>query len=142
MESSWAEQRRENARLQAESLAAAKAAESAQASAYLRQFASAARAANLPTETLVVRARGGKGSARTSIQGWYLRVDQTMAVDSEGNFYLLQDHLTLKDRLRGFTPTPSDPPLVLGYGGRDGESIDLVDALTRLHPQWRSSPAR
>jgi hypothetical protein len=30
------------------------------------------------------------------------------------------------------TPAPSDPPLVLGKGGRDGESIDLADALARV----------
>ncbi len=139
MESSWAEQRRENARLQAEKLAAAQAAETAQARGYLRTFVTAAQAAQLPAEPLVVHARGGKGSVRTPLQGWYLRVDRSMAVDTDGNFYLLQAHLTLRDRLRGYTPTPDDPPLVLGYGGRDGESIDLVDALTRLLPTWREA---
>jgi hypothetical protein len=34
-------------------------------------------------------------------------------------------------------PEPSDPPLVLGAGGKDGESVDLREALDRVRAQRR-----
>jgi hypothetical protein len=36
---------------------------------------------------------------------------------------------SLRSRFAGATPVASEPPLILGKGARDGESIDLVDAL-------------
>lgn len=141
-DSSWATQRRENARLQAERLATRKAAESAQAAEYLRRFVRAAAAANLKPEPLQVQGRGGKGRARTQLLGWYLKVDQTLAVDTDANFYLLTGEVGIKERLKGATPRPSPPPLALGVGARDGESMDLTDALSRLLPAWRELSAQ
>jgi hypothetical protein len=52
-------------------------------------------------------------------------------VDVDGEFYVLTAPSSLTARFRGVTPVPSDPPLVLGAGGKDGESLDLVQALDR-----------
>ncbi|MGO1858907.1 hypothetical protein [Ancrocorticia populi] len=138
MDESWQETRREHARLKAEQLEASKAAQSAEAQRMLDRFVVAAREANLATEALVVKGYE-KGTAKTPYRGWYLKNDRSVAVDPEGNFYLLKAFLSVRDRLRGISPQPSDPPLVLGYGGRDGEVIDLADALDKLLPGWRKA---
>lgn len=93
-----------------------------------------------PLSPLTVRGIN-KGHAKTPLRGWYLKVDHSVGVDQEGNFYVLKSFLSLPERLKGVTPEPSAPPLTLGYGGRDGESIDLVDALTKILPTWREPPA-
>jgi len=80
---------------------------------------------------LRVRAYGGAGSYRTTLRGWYVRTDRTAAVGEDGEFYVLTTPRSLRARLAGTTPAPSDPPLVLGAGGRDGESVDLDVALER-----------
>lgn len=135
----WAAQRTEAAREHERRLAQRRQAESARARRMLATFAAAARAADLPTQPLVVRGYGNRGSARTPLRGWYLRVDRTAALTPDGQFYLLTAPLTAWDRLRGTRPGPSDPPLVLGAGGKDGDSIPLADALTRLLPGWDSA---
>ena len=67
-----------------------------------------------------------------------MKADKSMAVDRDGNFYLLTSPVSLKDRLVGTHPKSSEPPLILGKGGRDGEQIDLVEALTKVVPNWRT----
>lgn len=136
MSTDWAQQRTEAAREHERRLEQRRRAQSERARALLRTFVAAARAADLPTEPLVVKGYGNRGSARTPLRGWYLRVDRTSAVTPDGDFYVLTAPLTTWERLRGTTPAPSDPPLVLGAGGKDGDSIDLTDALTRLLPGW------
>ena len=135
MDSTWAEQRRQNARLQADRLREREAAESAQAAEYLTRFISAARRTGLDPEPLVVRAGDGK-QAKTPYRGWYLKADKSVAVDEDGNFYILTAPLTLSQRLRGVRPEPAPPTLILGKGGRDGEQIDLTEALSMRIPAW------
>jgi hypothetical protein len=138
MSDDWASRRTEAARVQAERLRARQDAEHAQADALLRDFVRAAADAGLTPERLEVRGYGGRGTARTPIQGWYLRTDRTAAVSTEGDFYVLTAPLSLVDRLRGVRPQPQEPPLVLGAGGKDGDSIELSAALDRLLPGWRT----
>ncbi|MDN6486618.1 MAG: hypothetical protein L0K34_03945 [Ancrocorticia sp.] len=138
MDESWQETRREHARLRAEQLEASRAAQSVEAQRMLDQFVRAAREASLATEPLVVKGYE-RGTARTPYRGWYLKNDHSVAVDPEGNFYLPTASLCGRDGLRGIAPQPSAPPLVLGYGGRDGEVIDLADALDKLLPGWRAA---
>lgn len=88
-------------------------------------------------EPLRVLGYGGRGSARTPLRGWYLRGNRTAALGTDGSFYVLIAPLSLTDRLKGVRPAPARPPMVLGEGGRDGESIELVVALDRLLPGWR-----
>ncbi|MFC8731989.1 hypothetical protein ACFT5B_05970 [Luteimicrobium sp. NPDC057192] len=97
----------------------------------LAEFVERALAHGPAPVPLRVRAYGGGSSYRTPLRGWYLRTDRTAAVGEDGSFYVLTAPRSLRARLTGTTPTPSDPPLVLGAGGRDGESVDLDVALER-----------
>lgn len=128
----WRERRREAAGLHAESLARRQAAESARARELIAEFVAEARRRGVAPQPLQARGFGGKGRFRTPLRGWYLRKDGSVAVTEDGGFYLLTVQPSLAARLRGVEPEPSDPPLVLGRGARDGESIDLADALRRV----------
>ena len=69
-------------------------------------------------------------STSTGLTGWYLARNGSLAVDEDGKFYLMSAPTSLAvARLRGTTVAPSDPPLVAGVGGRDGESMPLRDLL-------------
>ncbi len=132
----WREQKSLNAAHQADELRRRQARESDQARELLRGFVAAAQAAGLPQVPLVARSYNGTGKYKTALTGWYLKSNQTLAVDSEARFYVLAVHGSFLARFTGATVHPSDPPLVLGAGGRDGESIDLVEAIDRiLHPE-------
>lgn len=134
----WAEQRAEAVRVQAERLLARQDAEHLQAEAMLREFAATARTAGLAPVPLRVRGYGGRGTARTPLTGWYLRVDRTAGVSTDGDFYVLTGPIGLLDRVRGTRPLPHRAPLTLGAGGKDGDSLPLADALERLLPGWRT----
>ncbi|MFC8600126.1 hypothetical protein [Isoptericola sp. NPDC057191] len=138
MSDDWAAQRTEAARVQAERLRARQDVEHAQAEALLHDFVRAAAAAGLEPEPLQVKGYGGRGTARTSLRGWYLRQDRTAAVTTDGAFYVLTAPLTLLDRVRGAHVTPQRPPMILGAGGKDGSSIELVAALQRVLPGWQA----
>ena len=86
-------------------------------------------------EPLVVRSFDGRHEYRTPLRGWYLRQDRTVGVDTDGEFYVLRAPSSLGALWRGVRPEPSDPPLVLGAGGKDGESIDLDDAIAKVLAQ-------
>lgn len=133
--STWAEQRREQALAHGERLAQAKAQETARARALIADFVERAQAAGVPTEPLVAHDYSGRGPLRTGRRGWYVRANRSAAVGDDGLFYVLVVEGGLVARLRGATLTPSDPPIVLGAGGRDGESIALRDALARIAPE-------
>lgn len=132
----WARQRRAAADVHAARLERKQRAEHERADRLLREFAAAARG-RLPTERLRVQGYGGRGSATSDVEGWYLRTDRAAGVSAEGDFYILTAPLGLRDRLRGIRLSPAPPPMVLGAGGKDGDSIDLPDALDRLLPGWR-----
>ncbi|WP_099332643.1 hypothetical protein [Actinomyces minihominis] len=135
MDSSWADQRRQNALAQAQRLREREAAESAQAREYLEKFISAARRTGVGPEQLYVSDGNGK-RAKTPLQGWYLKADRSVAVAEDGQFYILTAPLSLAQRLRGVNPEASAPTLILGKGGRDGEQIDLTEALSVRIPTW------
>lgn len=137
MASDWAEQRREAAGEHAERLRRRQEAESARAQALLDEFTAAALRAGLATTRLVVTGYGGRGRATSDVEGWYVRNDRSMGVGTDGRLYVLTAPLGLLDRVRGVHLSPIAPPLVLGAGGRDGDSIDLTDALERVLPGWR-----
>ncbi|WP_369372889.1 hypothetical protein AB1046_04840 [Promicromonospora sp. Populi] len=134
----WARQRAEAVRVQAERLEARQDAEHTRAEAMLRDFVAAATAAGLVPGDLQVQGYGGRGTARTGLTGWYLRVDRTAGVSTDGAFYVLTAPIGLLDRVRGIRLEPRRPPLILGAGGKDGESVPLATALDRLLPGWRT----
>jgi len=128
----WREGRREAARAHAEALAARQRAESARARALIEEFLEEARSRGPAPVTLHARSYDGRARYRTPLEGWYLRRDETVGIDTAGDFYVLTAPPSLAARFRGVRPTPQDPPLVIGAGGKDGESIDLPDALARV----------
>ncbi|ROS23201.1 hypothetical protein [Cellulomonas sp. PhB150] len=127
----WREQRREAAAAHADALERKQQAESARARVMITEFVERATKDGPAPVPLRAHASSGGARYRTPLVGWYLRVDETIAVDTDGAFYVLRAVPSLAARFRGVTPEPSDPPLVLGAGGRDGESLDLRDALER-----------
>jgi hypothetical protein len=135
----WAKERAEAVRVQAERLQARQDAEHSRAEAMLREFAAAARTAGLTPVPLRMQGYGGRGAARTPLHGWYLRVDRTLGVSTDGDFYVLTAPIGLLERVRGARPEPRRPPLTLGAGGKDGESLPLAEALERLLPGWRDA---
>ncbi|MCU1432797.1 MAG: hypothetical protein JWP95_1902 [Actinotalea sp.] len=127
--SHWREQRRLAASAHAEELERRRAAETGQARALIAEFVATALARGVQPVRLRARTYDGRSRYRTSIQGWYLRRNETVGVGTDGEFYVLSVPRSLRSQLSGTSVAPSDPPLVLGKGARDGESIDLVDAL-------------
>lgn len=136
-ESDWAQRRREAADVHADRLEQRRRAEHDQAGRLLREFAQVA-ARRLPAQPLRVRAYGGRGTVRSNVSGWYLRGDRAAGVSTSGEFYVLTAPIGLRERLLGVRLAPSAPPLVLGAGGKDGESLDLPVALERVLPGWRA----
>ncbi|MCC2314393.1 hypothetical protein [Cellulomonas xiejunii] len=128
----WRAQRREAATAHAEALAARQRAESARARAMIGEFLAEARARGVAPAPLHVRSYDGRARYRTPLEGWYLRRDETVGIDTAGEFYVLTTPRSLVAHFRGVRPTPQDPPLVIGAGGKDGESIDMPDALARV----------
>ena len=132
------DERGEAALRKAHALARAREAESRQAAELLGEFVAAATAAGIAPEPLTARAYNSQARFRTQVTGWYLRKNRSVGVGTDGAFYVLTGPGGLKSRISGVTLTPSDPPLELGRGGRDGESIPLTDAIAiRLQPDWR-----
>lgn len=127
---------RSNYEIRAEALRAGKAHEAQRAQKLIDSFTQAALAAGLPAERLRVRGYGGKGTASSNIIGWYIRKDQSMGVGTDSKLYRLAVPLGLRERVIGVTLTSMPAPMVLGAGGRDGESIDLAEALQRQLPSW------
>ena len=128
----WRERRREAADEHGQALERKRAAQSRQARELIDSFVRDATARGIAPVQLAARNHAGRARYRTGLRGWYLRRNETVAVGTDGEFYVLSVPASLRARVRGATPAASDPPLILGKGGRDGESIDLADALARI----------
>ncbi len=128
-DSDWRDRRTDAAAEHERALARRRAAESAQARALLADFVGEAGRRGILPVPLRARSYDGRHRYRTSTSGWYLRRNESVAVGTDGEFYVLGVPSSLRAMVTGVALTPSDPPLVLGKGGRDGESIDLPDAL-------------
>lgn len=123
---------RDDALRMADALERQRAAESRQANALLERCAADALAAGVPSELLTARSYSGTTRYRTQVQGWYLKQDRSVGLGTDGRFYVLSCPGGLMARMRGVQLAPSDAPLELGRGGRDGESIPLTEAIARL----------
>lgn len=106
-----------------------RARESAKAQALLDEFVRTAVERGLPTTELTARTWKGKGRYATGVHGWYLRLDRSIGVDPEARYYSLLVPPRPLARFRGVEVAPSDPPLQVGEGARDGESIALRELL-------------
>lgn len=129
MADDWRDGRKEAAATHARELERRRVAESAQARAMIAEFVAEAGRRGIAPVALHARSYDGRLSFRTSLRGWYLRRNRTVAVGTDGEFYVLSAPRKLRSLVTGATIEPSDPPLILGKGARDGESLDLVDAL-------------
>lgn len=125
----WASRRRDAAAEHAARLDRVRATETEQARALVADFARTARERGLPTVPLKARAMNGRALYRTGLVGWYVKRNGSLAVDESGGYYVMSAPTSLSARLRGVTLQPSDPPLVVGRGARDGESMPLADLL-------------
>lgn len=135
VEDDWPAQRRAAAQAHGERLAQRQASETARARELIAAFMLRVRAAGIPAERLVAKNLNGNGTLRTRHLGWYIRANQSAAIGVDGKFYLLMADGGFLARLRGAQLLPSDPPLILGASGRDGESIALREALARVAPE-------
>ncbi|MCG5454227.1 hypothetical protein PSH03_002223 [Micromonospora sp. PSH03] len=128
----WRDQQRQAVRAHADADARRRAAEHAEAAELVAWFVAEATRRGLPTTRLLARGYDGRGRYRTGLTGWYVDRAETRAVDVAGRFHLLTVPGGLRARLFGVDPQPSPAPLVVGAGGRDGESIPLRTLLNRL----------
>ncbi|MFI2753559.1 hypothetical protein ACGIF2_09000 [Cellulomonas sp. P22] len=129
---SWRERRREASIVHADALERRRLAESARARELIAEFVRDARTRGVAPVPLRARSYDGRHRYRTPLRGWYLRRDESVAVGTDGEFYVLSVPSSLTAALRGTSVPPRDPPLVIGAGGKDGESLDLPVALTRV----------
>ena len=68
---------------------------------------------------------------KTDQLGWYLNKARTLAVAPDGRYYQLVTSGGPLARFTGVKLRPAAPTLVIGRGGRDGETGDLADFLDR-----------
>jgi hypothetical protein len=128
-EPSWRGKRREASAVHAAALERRKAAETAQARSQVAEFVRKMKARGIEPRPLRAPVAGSGASYRTGITGWYLRRNRSLGADTDGNFYILGAPASLKARLLGVRILPSDPPLTVGRGARDGESMPLEQLL-------------
>lgn len=127
----WARRRREAAQEHADRMARTRAAETARAREMIRAFAREALERGLTAGPLLARAGDGKPTYRTGLVGWYLTRDGSLGVTTDGDYYHLGSPASLRARLVGVHLVPAEPPLEVGRGARDGESMAL-DVLLAL----------
>lgn len=135
----WREQRERAVAGHAAAYEAARAAEAARAGQLIADFVRRARERALPPTTLTARAVNGRATYRTRLAGWYLKENRSIAVGVDGGFYVLEVPASLRARLTGAQVQPRPPRLVIGAGGRDGESMPLAALLERrldAGPDW------
>jgi hypothetical protein len=123
--------RAEEAARRAELAAAQERAESQQAQKLIDEFVAAAKAKGIAPHPLRATLYSGQ-SAKTDKIGWYLRKNQSLAIGEDGSYYVLTVPGGFRERISGVKLQPKPPPLIVGKGGRDGESGDLADFL-----RWR-----
>jgi hypothetical protein len=112
--------------------------EAAEAQVLVDRFVAQATQAGLATEELRARPWSGRGRYRTGVVGWYLRRDRSVGVSVDGGYYVLVVAPERFGRWRTVPVVPSPPPLQVGRGARDGESVAL-DVLLEMRLRWSSS---
>jgi hypothetical protein len=121
----WARRRREAAQEHSDRLTRRRAAETARAREMIHEFAREAQGRGITPVPLLARVGESKPTYRTGLVGWYLARDGSLGVTTDGDYYHLTSPRSLKARLLGAHLEPAEPPLQVGAGGRDGESIAL-----------------
>ncbi|MEU8022941.1 hypothetical protein AB0B88_12035 [Micromonospora haikouensis] len=127
----WRERQRRAVRAHAEADERRRADEHARAAEIVAWFVAEATRRGLPTTRLHARSYDGRARYRTRLIGWYVDRVQSRAVDTAGRWYLLTVPASLHSLFLGADPSPAPAPLIVGEGGRDGESIPLRELLAR-----------
>ena len=122
---------RENAEYHYAAAARAAEAEARKTAPMVAAFAEAMRSAGIEPTRLRALPYSGGGTLRTDVVGWYVKRDHRAAVGTDGRWYVLVVAPSLRGRLAGVHVEPSDAPLQVGAGGRDGDSLAL-DVLLQL----------
>ena len=131
--------RAEDAAQRAELAAAQERGESIQAQKLINEFLAAAKAKGIAPHPLRATLYSGQ-SVKTDKIGWYLRKNHSVAIGDDGRYYVLIVPGGLRERLSGAKLQPTPPPLVVGKGGKDGETGDLAKFLQlRLEPGWTAA---
>ncbi|GAA2094197.1 hypothetical protein GCM10009841_04500 [Microlunatus panaciterrae] len=123
--------RAEEAARRVELAAGAERAESRAAQVLIDKFVADALKAGLKPVPLRATLYSGQ-SVKTDKSGWYLRRNKSLAIGEDGSYYVLTVPGGLAERLRGVKLSPTPPPLIVGKGGRDGETGDLAEFLARV----------
>jgi hypothetical protein len=126
---SWPQRRRAAADEHIAALERRRAAETEQAAEHVVAFVHEARARNLATTRLRAGSHNGRTTYKTPLEGWYIKRNQTLGIGVDGKYYILSAPASLAARVTGVVVHPSDPPLIVGAGGRDGESMPIADLL-------------
>ncbi|NYI71203.1 hypothetical protein GGQ54_001763 [Naumannella cuiyingiana] len=119
--------------------AAARAREAERAQQLIDTFVARLRAATIAPEPLRARLLDGT-RVRTDARGWYLKTDKSLAIGAGGQFYVLTVPGGWRERLRGVRLLPTDPPLVVSAGARDGQTGDLTGFLQRALDRYAEPP--
>ncbi|HOB04032.1 MAG TPA: hypothetical protein PKM36_02030 [Propionibacteriaceae bacterium] len=128
-------QRLEDAKHREELAKSAARGEAERAQVLIDEFIWQATTLGIPPVALRATTLGGH-DVKTDKQGWYIRKNRSIAVGTDGGYYVLTVAGGLIDRLRGVKLSRTQPSLQVGRGGRDGETGDLKDFLARaLHPE-------
>jgi hypothetical protein len=130
----WREQRQRAVDAHARAQEVRRAAEVRQARQLIATFVRRAGEQGLAPTALTAPAHHGRGRYRTELRGWYLDRGRSLAGDVDGGYYVFGVPNSIRARLKGVDVRPQPPPLIVGEGGRDGESIPLQELLQRrLH---------
>jgi hypothetical protein len=128
--------RAEDARVRAELAAGSARYESERAQVLIDSFIAKAMELGIDPEPLRAHTFAG-AEVKTDKVGWYIRKNKSIGVGTDGGYYQLTVPGSggLLERLRGVKLAAAPPPLVVGRGGRDGETGDLVEFLDRVLAQ-------
>ncbi|RRD46376.1 hypothetical protein [Tessaracoccus sp. OH4464_COT-324] len=104
-------------------------AEAVEAQRLIDWFIAEAKARGLEPVPLRARLIDGR-MVRTDKSGWYLRQDHSIAIDTDGGYQHLVVPGGWRERLHGARLIAAQPTLIVGRGGRDGETGTLREFLT------------
>ncbi|MDA8438060.1 MAG: hypothetical protein M0Z51_04235 [Propionibacterium sp.] len=126
-------QRVEDARRREELALGQERHEAVQAQRLIDDFIAQATEQRVQPEPLWAVTHNGT-RVKTDKLGWYLRKNRSIAIGTDGGYYILTVAMAggLLRRFRGVKLQPVPPPLIVGRGARDGESGPLADFL-----EWR-----
>lgn len=130
-------QRRDDARRRHELAAAAAKAEALAAQVQVDEFVVEMKRRGLPPEPLEASLLNGS-RVKSDKVGWYINRSKTLAIAPDGTYYQLVTSGSAMARFTGVKLKPSPPVLVIGRGGRDGETGDLADFLARAIEDYAS----